>query len=331
RVDALGAPQEADIMLLRFIELGRAPIFTHVDSLFGKGIVGGPMFSSIEIAQKCAEVAARILTGETAGDIKVSPVGLAAPIYDWRQLKRWGISESKLLPGSEILFREPSGWEQYKVQILAVTGAILAQALLIVWLLRESQHRRRAERAARETFSELAQMNRVATAGELSAAIAHEVNQPIAAMVTNARAALRWLSREKPEIGEARDSLDKIVTTGGHARDIIANIRAMFSKDTQEKGSVDINKLIRSVLELVYMDMRNYGIESRVNLEEKLPPIIGNEVQLQQVILNLVANAIESMRSVEPRGLAIKSESDGHNCVRVSVEDTGSGIDPSNM
>ncbi len=93
RVDARGVPQEADAMLFRFIELGRAPIFTHVDSHFGKGIVGGPIFSSQEIGQRCAEVAVRILNGDTPGDIKMPPVGLAKPMYDWRQLQRWHISE----------------------------------------------------------------------------------------------------------------------------------------------------------------------------------------------------------------------------------------------
>ena len=228
RVDARGVPQEADVMLSRFIELGRAPVFTHVDSLFGKGIVGGPMFSSREIAQKCAEVAARVLNGEIAGDIKIPPIGLATPVYDWRQLKRWGISESRLPPGSEILFREPSAWEQYRAHILAITAAILAQALLIAWLLRERQNRRRAESTARETFSELAQMNRIATAGELSAAITHEVKQPLTGMVAMANAALRWLSRETPDIGRARDALNKVVAAGHNASEVITNVRGLF-------------------------------------------------------------------------------------------------------
>jgi signal transduction histidine kinase len=331
RVDAHGAPQEADIMLSRFIELGRAPVFTHVDSLFGKGIVGGPMFSSREIAQKCAEVAARILNGETAGDIKIPPIGLAAPVYDWRQLERWGISESKLPQGSEILFREPSAWEKYRAHILAIIAAILAQAVLIAWLIHERQYRHRAERAARETFSELALMNRTATAGELSATITHEVNQPITAMVTSANAALLWLSREKPDVGEARDALAEIVASGHRASDVIAGVRALFRKDPEKKIPTDVNKLIRSVLGLIYIDLRKHSIEGQVTLSEQLPSIIGNEVQLQQVILNLVMNAIESMQSVEPRVLSITSETTGHDSICVSIADTGSGIDVANL
>jgi C4-dicarboxylate-specific signal transduction histidine kinase len=246
-------------------------------------------------------------------------------------MRRWGISEARLPPGSKIYFRDPSAWDQYKAQVLAVSAAILLQASLIGWLLHERQYRRRAERAARETMSELTQLNRIATAGELSATIAHEVNQPLTGIVTRANAALRWLSGENPNLGRARDALDQIVSAGHHASDVVTSVRAMFRKDTQQKGPVDINKLIRSVLGLVYMDLRKHSIEGRMDLGEDLPTVIGNEVQLQQVILNLVMNAIEAMSSAEPRVLSIKSDYSGTKTVHVSIEDTGSGIDPLNM
>ena len=136
-------------------------------------------------------------------------------------------------------------------------------------------------------------MNRMATAGELSAAIAHEVKQPITGIVTMANAALRWLSRETPDIGRAREAMNKVVAAGHQASDVITNVRGLFAKDTQEKVPTDINKLIRTVLGLVYMDLRKHSIETNVNLSEQLPTIFGNEVQLQQVILNVVMNAIE--------------------------------------
>jgi PAS domain S-box-containing protein len=180
------------------------------------------------------------------------------------------------------------------------------------------------------SMSELTQLNRVATAGELSATIAHEIRQPITGMVTNANAALRWLSRETPDIGNARDALGKIVKAGHYAGDVITGIRAMFGKDTEKKAPTDVNKLIRTVLALVYMDLRKHSIECQLDLSEQLPPVMGNEVQLEQVILNLVMNAIESMKSTEPRVLSIKSETHGHDGMRVAIEDTGSGIDPSN-
>src|SRR4029077_8430421 len=181
-------------------------------------------------------VAIRILGGEKPSEIRTPVVQFASPIFDWRQMQRWGISEKNLPPGSKILFRPPTAWEQYKAPISAITAAILMQALLIAWLLHECQYRRRAERTARETFSELTQMNRMATAGELSAAIAHEVKQPITGIVTMANAALRWLSRETPDIGRAREAMNKAVAAGHQASDVITNILG-YSRRIRRKKS----------------------------------------------------------------------------------------------
>ena len=329
RVDARGAPQEGDAMLFRFIELDRAPIFTHVDSHFGQGIVGGPIFSSREIGQRCAEVAVRILNGETPGDIKMPPVGLAKPVYDWRQLQRWHISEFVLPPGSEILFRVPTAWEQYRAYIVAFIAAILIQSALISWLLYEQRRRQRAEVLARNTMSELTHVNRVATVGQLSASIAHEIRQPLAAILANANAALRWL--EKANVEEVREGLKGIVSDGHRAGDIITNLRAMFKHDVQEKTPVDINKLVLSVLALVQIDLQKQKIELQTQLDDRISEVLGNQVQLQQVISNLVMNAIEAMSSSKTRMLRIKTELSRSNKLHVSIEDTGTGIKPSDV
>jgi signal transduction histidine kinase len=146
--------------------------------------------------------------------------------------------------------------------------------------------------------SELTQLNRLATAGELSAAIAHEVRQPLTAVTAMTSAALRWLSRENPEIDRAKDALDQVVVAVQRADDVITNVRSMFGNDTQEKIPTDVNKLIRTVLGLVYIDLRKHSVETKVDLDEQLPPVTANEVQLQQVILNLMMNAIESRNSL---------------------------------
>jgi len=151
------------------------------------------------------------------------------------------------------------------------------------------------------------------------------------AVVMRADAALRWLSREKPEIDRAKAALDQVMLAGRHASDVITNVRSMFNNDTQEKIPTDINQLIRIVLVLIHTDLRKHSVKTRVNLREELPPVSGNEVQLQQVILNLMMNAIEAMDSAETRVLSIKSEVTADKAVRVSIEDTGSGIDPDNL
>jgi signal transduction histidine kinase len=181
-----------------------------------------------------------------------------------------------------------------------------------------------------DAMSELTKLNRMATAVELTATIAHEVKQPLTVILGRADSALRWLSGENPEIDRACDALDQIVVAGHHATDVVTNVGAMFRKEMEEKTPTDVNELIKTVLSLVYMNLRKHSIEYRESLSEQLPPVMGNEVQLQQVISNLVVNAIEAMKAADNRVLLIKSESAEHDSVRVSIEDTGSGIDPSN-
>ena len=328
-VDAAGVVHEGNTALARLHAATNAPIFSYDESFFGSEIVGGPMLSVQEGSGQTAAVAVRVLGGEKAGDIKLPPVRFAAPKFDWRQMQRWGISEKNLPPGSEIYFREPSLWDQYQVQIVAIGAALLAQAILISWLIFEHRRRHLAEVLARNSMSELTHMNRVATAGELSASIAHEVNQPLTGIVARAGAARRWLKKDTPGINEALAALDQIEAAGLRASDIVINVRSLFKKDTQDRSAVDINKLIWTVLGLVYIDLRKHEIELRSELDDQLPSVLGNEVQLQQVILNLVMNAIDSMRSVELRVLTIKSRPN-EDFAQVSIEDTGIGIPPSN-
>jgi signal transduction histidine kinase len=179
------------------------------------------------------------------------------------------------------------------------------------------------------TMTELTHMNRVATAGVLSASIAHEISQPLTAIVTAANAARRWLVLREPGIEQARDALDQIESAGHRAGEIITSLREMFKKETQARNPIDINKLIFGVLAIVRHELKKRGVELRTELDESLPALEGDRVQLQQVVLNLVMNAIEAM-PVVPRILSIRSCISKPNFVRVAVEDTGTGIDPSN-
>jgi signal transduction histidine kinase len=326
-IDAAGVVHQGDQALAKLHTVTSAPIFSYDDAYFGSELVGGPMHAVSDTGQRTAAVAIRILGGEKVSEIKTPAIEVASPKYDWREMQRWGISKDRLPPGSDIQFRPPDIWQLYRPQILAACAIILLQAVLVGALIYEHRRRHLAEVQSRNSMAELTQMNRIATAGELSAAITHEVKQPLTGIVTMANAALRWLSRETPDIGRARDALNKVVAAGHNASEVITNVRGLFGKDTQEKTPTDINKLIRTVLGLLYIDLRKYSIETQVNLSEQLPPIIGNAIQLQQVILNLVMNAIESMHSVEPRVLSIKSETTEHDSACVSIADSGSGID----
>jgi C4-dicarboxylate-specific signal transduction histidine kinase len=179
-------------------------------------------------------------------------------------------------------------------------------------------------------MAELAQMNRLATAGILLASIAHEINQPLTGIVVQASAARQWLTLREPRIEKARDALDQIESDGLRAGEIITSLRGMFKKETQARKPIDINKLIFAVLAIVRHELQKHGVELRTELDESLPDLEGDRVQLQQVVLNLVMNAIEAMQSVAPRILSIRSCVSKPNFVHIAVEDTGTGIDPSN-
>jgi signal transduction histidine kinase len=328
RIDASGEPQEEDRVLARLREAGRSPIFTYVDTDFGRGIVGGRMLSAQDVAHQSAAVAVRLLNGENPASIRIAALGLSAPKYDWRELKRWRISEASLPPGSSVQFRQPSVWENYRWQILLLSAAILVQAAMIMVLLYEHRRRRVAEVAARTSMSELMQMNRIATAGELSASIAHEVNQPLTGISARASAAVRWLAKDPPDIEKVRNMLRDIVSASDRAADIVGGVRAMFKKDSKERSAIDLNKLIRTVLEIVRVELQKNGVELQTALSEGVPTVECDPVQLQQVILNLVMNAIEAMQTVQPRVLRIESKLIAPHAVRVVVQDTGKGVDP---
>jgi C4-dicarboxylate-specific signal transduction histidine kinase len=202
---------------------------------------------------------------------------------------------------------------------------------LITWLIYEQRRRHTAEVFARDSISQLAHMNRVATVGELSASIAHEVNQPLTGIVARVSAARRWLAAEKPDLDKVRAALDQIETAGHRASNIITNVKSMFQRNTQDRSEIDINKLIWTVMDLVYIDLRKHQIELKTELSDQLPPVLGNWIQLQQVILNVVMNAIDAMHSVQPRVLTMKTALNGRDGVHVSIADTGIGIDPANL
>jgi C4-dicarboxylate-specific signal transduction histidine kinase len=213
------------------------------------------------------------------------------------------------------------------MQLLAILTAVLVQAALIWWLVYEHRRRHLAEVQSRNAMSELTYLNRQAAAGELSAAIAHEVNQPLTGIVMRAGAARRWLARENPDLGKVREALDQIESAGHRAGEIVKNVKSMFKRDLHDRTEVNINKLIGTVLGLVNIDLRKHQIEVQTELND-LAPVFGNDVQLQQVILNLVMNAVDAMRSSDLRMLSVKSKPNGRDSVNVSIEDTGTGIDP---
>jgi len=191
----------------------------------------------------------------------------------------------------------------------------------------ESLERKHAEEALREAQAELARVSRVTTMGELTASLAHEVNQPIAAAVTNANTCVRWLTRDHPDVEEARAAAIRIVKDSTRAAEIISRVRLLFKKGTPQRELVDVNEVVREMIVLLRGEASRHNILVGTEPVADLPQIMGDRVQLQQVLMNLMLNGIEAMKDVDgKRELVIKSQRAENEEVLVSVSDTGVGL-----
>jgi signal transduction histidine kinase len=200
--------------------------------------------------------------------------------------------------------------------------------------LARARERELAEQARKvATQAELARVARLTTMGEMTASIAHEINQPLAAIVANANAAVRWLTNAAPNVDEAQAALKRIVSDGHRASEVISSIRAMFKKDDPARAALDVNELIREILALMHGQLESHQVALKAELIERPPPVAANRVQLQQVILNLAMNAVEAMGAVTDRRRVLRICTETHNPpgVLVTVEDSGTGVAPDDI
>jgi len=259
---------------------------------------------------------------------------------EWRDRSARAVEEVKMTGSLQPYEREYFRKDGSRVPVLVGSAAFDEQRDQGVAFVLDLTERKRAEAEARESERryrevqmELAHANRVATMGQLSASIAHEVNQPIAAAVTNAQTALRWLGAQPPDLEEARQALGRVVKNGNRAGDVVGRIHALLKKAPPRKDGLEINEAILEVIALTHGEVVKNDVSVQTRLAEGLPPIQGDRVQLQQVILNLIINAIEAMigTSDGSRELLIstaKAEPDG---VLVAVRDSGPGVAPASL
>jgi signal transduction histidine kinase len=214
--------------------------------------------------------------------------------------------------------------------VTVLRGGLAGDLTYDVAALRGAQERKRAEDALRLARVELARVERMTALGEMAASIAHEINQPLGAIVANGNAGLRWLARATPDVDEARAALEHIVNDSHRASEVIAGIRSMFKKDDQAKSPQDVNELVREVLSLVRGEVENRRVSVRMELFNELPQVAVSRVLLQQVIANLITNAVDAMGTVMNRArmLRVKTELNKFKYLLITVEDSGMGIDP---
>ena len=440
--------------LSQILASSSAPAYGAYDPMVGTGYVGGYMDTFDEIGRQAGRLTMRIAGGEAADSIPPVEGQTHRYIVDWQALQRWGLSEASLPPGTELRFKQPSAWEQYRFEIILILVALALQSLAILMLYLEGRRRRAAEQdarankdrmdlaiaavdlglwdwnlktgriwatsscqkmfglaadteltrqsladtivpedrprvrsdidaaiAARRPFEteyrvalpngdtrwvttkgsprgdgdvgsmvgvvidvtqrkraeieaehhrqELAHLTRVSVLGALSGALAHELNQPLAAILTNAQAASRIISQEPVDMEEIRQILDDIMHDDKRAGDVIKHLRALLKKGESQMQAISVNGIVSDVLALAHSDLILKDVAISVELGDSLPIIHGDPIQIQQVLLNLIVNACEAMNA-RPSGdrLLFVQTANGSGHVKISVTDSGEGISP---
>ncbi len=327
--DGVGKNFVASESLSLIARAARVPVFGFYDSLLGRGIVGGRLVSLKEHGKEAADLALRVMGGEPPASIPFGGEQAYVTAYDWRELKRWGISEKALPAGSIVQFKSLSIWEEYWWVILGGTLFMVIETFLIIGLLVNLRKRKKAEIEVRQRRNELAHVTRVATMGELTSSLAHELNQPLAAIRNYANAAHRFLSQSQPNLTKVREALEGIVRDNKRAAEVISGVRGLLKREEPRYRSVHMNDVIEEILVFMRNDSVLEGLSIDTELAPGLPAVLGDRVQLQQVLLNLMLNARDTINEAKAdlRRIVIKTENEKDGGVKVSVKDFGAGID----
>jgi signal transduction histidine kinase len=264
-----------------------------------------------------------------AASIPVTLANFSKPVFDWWQLRRWDIDVSRLPPNSELRFRPPTLWEQYRWLVTAVLFALLVQAAMISWLLIERHRRRRAEIESRRRTLEVVHLNRSAQAGALSASFAHELSQPLGAIMMNSETATSMLDAKPVQIDRLRELLTDIQEADQHATDILLNVRGLLKRRSEiELQEFDLNEVIADSLQMLSPEAVKRNVALHVNGIQQPLLVRADRIHLQQVILNLARNGMDAMSDTarDARRLTIQTALPEGAEVEVSVSDSGMGI-----
>jgi signal transduction histidine kinase len=328
-VDGAGVTYIPPEPLGQIATVANRPIVGDAEPLIGYGSTGGFVVVADPIGRASGQIALRILNGEKVTDIPITEGDFTRPIFDWRQLQRFNISENSLPPGSEIRFRTLGLWEQYRWQLSATFAIVLLQAAMIAWLLFERERRHRAELESRGRLMEVIHLNRTAAAGVLSASFSHELNQPLGAILSNTEAAELLLTANPPDVGQVMEILADIRRDDQRAGQIIKHLGGLLRKKSQaELQDFDLNDAVRGALNVLDPEAQSRGVVLDVSQARTALPVRADAVHLQQVILNLGLNAMDAMLNCVPgsRKMTLETALVSQTEVEVSVTDTGTGI-----
>ena len=324
--DGTGQPFIPHEVVERVSTAASVPVYGFVDQYIGRGIVGGRVYSFTEHGADAARMVLRLLAGDMPPQA-LSEVASSKVIFDWRQMLRWGVDEGLLPSGAEIRFRELSVWRAHVWQISAAGAALLLQAILIAGLLYERRRAQYAELQARQRMSELAHVNRFSTAGEMTASIAHEMNQPLGSILANVETLQLMLNSPVPDIGEVREIAADIRRDDVRASEVIQRLRSLLKKAPFEVEPVELREIVKEAVDLLSGQAAARQVDVSTVIGPPSLPISGDRIQIQQVILNLMVNAIDAMSETPAPGrqLAIWTAR-RDDFAEVAISDNGPGI-----
>lgn len=310
----------------KVVPASAAPVYSVYDVYVGQGIVGGYMGTFQDVGRQLAELVSEALAGNASLPQATSSV--PRPIVDWRQIQRFGLDAGRLPENAEIHFRVPSVWEQYRTEILATVAVILFQSLLIAALIVERRRTRQVQEELEVGRLELTHLSRSSLLGELSGAFAHELNQPLTAILANAEVGRRILDHKEPDMGEVKEIFGEIVADDKRAAEIIRQLRSLLVKGEAALTPVDLNQVVTATLALTKSELVARQVKAEFLRELQEPLVLGNFAQLQQIVLNLIVNAAEAMAQIAPERriveITVRKGKDGHYMLAVS--DKGPGL-----
>jgi signal transduction histidine kinase len=327
-IDGAGVAFNPTDALAAIAEVANRPIVISTETQLGYGAVGGLLLRPGLVGDDAARLTSRILNGESAANIPVVLGNYIKPIFDWTQLTRWRISESRLPTGSELRFRQPNLWDQYRWLVIATLAVVLAQAAMITWLYFERRRRRIAEMELRQRLLEVIHLNRVATAGVLSASVAHELNQPLGAIQSYSEAAELYLKADPPNLERVEQILANIRRDNQRAAEVISHLRGMLKKGAGELQEFDLNDVVRDALYFLDLEASKRGVVLSSDQTKGSLPVRADQINLQQVILNLAVNGMDAMQDCAPGSgkISIQTALVEESATEVSIADSGTGI-----
>ncbi len=328
-VDGAGVAYHPHEALKTVSQAANRPIVIDAETSVGFGGTGGLIVSARLVGVDTADLALRILDGQRPADIPIAKGSFARPIFDWRELQRFGVDAGKLPTDSEIRFRPPTFWDQYRWEAITVGAILLVQTLMLSGLLIERRRRRFAEAGTRRHLLELAHLNRAAAVSVMSTSIAHELNQPLAAIQSSADAATLYLTKNPPALKKVEQILADIRRDDRRAADIINRVRGLLKrKDELESRESDFNEVAQDALEIARAEGKKRGIEFDQTLADTALPVRGDRIHLQQVILNLVMNGLDAMENCasKNRRMSVRTELADSSTLMTLVTDSGPGI-----